>query len=71
MYALRKINPSMLKGTKEQAIKQILRSESQKHIADNESFYKVLVDCVSIQISNGGEERHIIVNLFDFNNFSS
>jgi len=48
-YALRKINPSI----PEEAREQILRSESQKLIADNESFHKLLVDGVSIPISKG------------------
>jgi len=69
--ALRKINPSIPEEAREQAIKQILRSESQKLIADNESFHKLLVDGVSIPISKGGEERHIIVNLFDYNNLEN
>ena len=62
-YALRKVNPNIPEEAREQAIKQILRSESQKLIADNESFHKLLVDGVSIPISKGGEERHIIVKL--------
>ncbi|MBI2548347.1 hypothetical protein HYW21_03280 [Candidatus Woesearchaeota archaeon] len=43
----------------------------KKLIADNESFHKLLVDGVSIPISKGGEERHIIVNLFDYNNLEN
>lgn len=66
-YALRKINPSVPEEAREQAIKQILRSESQKLITNNESFHKMLVDGISIPISKNGEERYIIVNLFDFN----
>ncbi len=67
-YALRKINPSVSEETREQAIKQILRTESQKLIVNNESFHKMLVDGVSIPISKGGEERSTIVKLFDFEN---
>ena len=70
-YALKKINTSISEEAREQAIKQILRSESQKLIADNESFHKLLVDGVSIPISKGGEERHIIVKLFDFENLEN
>jgi len=70
-YALRKINPSIPEEAREQAIKQILRSESQKLIADNESFHRLLVDGVSIPISKGGEERHIIIKLFDFENLEN
>ncbi|MGI0021273.1 MAG: type I restriction endonuclease, partial [Nitrososphaeraceae archaeon] len=42
--ALKKINPTITEDTREQAIKQVLRSESQKLITDNESFHKILVD---------------------------
>ncbi len=70
-YALKKINPSVSEEARELAIKQILRVESQKLIADNESFHKLLTDGVSIPIKKGGEERHIIVNLFDFENLEN
>ena len=66
-YALKKINPTVSDEARELAIKQILRSESQKLIADNESFHKMLTDGISIPVKKGGEERHIIVNLFDYN----
>ena len=70
-YALRKINPSISEEARELALKQILRSESQKLIADNERFHRLLVDGVSIPISKGGEERHTIVNLFDYNHLEN
>jgi type I restriction enzyme R subunit len=66
--ALRKINPSISEEVIEQAIKQVLRSESQNLLINNENFHKMLVDGISIPITKGGEERHIIVNLFDFEN---
>jgi type I restriction enzyme R subunit len=64
--ALKKINPSISEDTREQAIKQVLRSESQKLIADNESFHKLLVDGVDIPTPVEGEERYQKVWLFDF-----
>lgn len=64
--ALKKINPSISEEAREQAIKQVLRSESQKLIADNESFHKLLLDGVDIPIQIQGEERHQKVWLFDF-----
>ncbi len=67
-YVLKKINPSISEEARELALKQILRSESQKLIIENESFHKLLVDGVSIPVTKGGEERHIIVKLFDFEN---
>lgn len=70
-YALRKINPNAPEEAREMAIKQILRSESQKLIADNESFHKLLVDGVSIPIKKDGEERHVIVKIFDYENIEN
>lgn len=66
--ALRKINPSISEEAREQAVKQVLRSESQKLIADNESFNKLLVDGVDIPVQLEGEERYQKVWLFDFEN---
>ncbi len=59
--ALRKINPKVSEEIIEQTIKIVLRNESQKLIADNESFRKLLVDGVSIPINEKGEEKHITV----------
>src|SRR3989338_9729018 len=56
-YALRKINPRISEEVRELALKQIIITESQKLIADNESCHKLFVDGVSIPISKGGEER--------------
>jgi len=64
--ALRKINPSVTEEAREQAVKQVLRSESQKLTADNESFHKLLVDGVDIPVQLEGEERYQKVWLFDF-----
>src|SRR2546426_2207072 len=66
--ALKRINPSITEEAREQAVKQVLRSESQKLIADNESFHKLLVDGVDVPIQSEGEERYRKVALFDFDN---
>lgn len=66
--ALRKINPSIPEEAREQAVKQVFRSESQKLIADNESFHKLLADGVDIPIQMEGGERYQKVWLFDFKN---
>src|SRR6267378_3172709 len=42
--ALRRINRSIAEEAREQAVKQVLRSESQKLMVDNESFHRMLVD---------------------------
>jgi type I restriction enzyme R subunit len=66
--ALRRVNSSVTEDTREQAVKQVLRSESQKLIADNESFHKFLVDGVDVPTQSEGEERYQKVWLFDFEN---
>ncbi len=66
--ALRNINPTLSHETTEQAMKQVLRSESQKLIADNESFHKMLVDGVDVPVQSGEGERYQKVWLFDFKN---
>src|SRR2546427_9740250 len=66
--ALRRINPSISEEAREQAVKQVLRSQSQKLIEDNESFHKMLVDGVDVAFQAAGEERYQKVWLFDFDN---
>jgi type I restriction enzyme R subunit len=66
--ALEKINPSIPEESREQAIKQILRSESQKLIVDNENFHKMLVDGIDVPIQTKDGERHEKVWLFNFKN---
>jgi type I restriction enzyme R subunit len=66
--ALKKINPSISEEAREQALKQVLRSESQKLITDNESFHRLLIDGADIPIQLEGEERYQKVWLFDFEN---
>ena len=64
--AVKRINPSVSSEAREQAIKQVLRSQSQKLIEDNESFHKMLVDGVDVAFQAAGEERYQKVWLFDF-----
>ena len=64
--ALQKINPDISEETLEQAVKQVLRSESQKLIADNENFHKILVDGIDIPIQSEDGERYEKVWLFNF-----
>jgi len=66
--SLRRINPSIAEETREQAVRQVLRSESQKLIADNESFHRMLVDGIDVPIQTEGGERYQKVWLFDFEN---
>ncbi len=66
--ALKGINPSISEEAREQAIKEVLRTQSQKLIEDNESFHKMLVDGVDVAFQVAGEERYQKVWLFDFEN---
>src|SRR2546422_10380322 len=66
--ALRRINPSITEEAREQAVKQVLRSESQKLIADNEGFHRLLVNGVDVPFQLDGEERYQKVWLYDFGN---
>jgi type I restriction enzyme R subunit len=64
--ALRRINPSIAEDAREQAVKQVLRSESQKLVANNESFHRMLVDGIDVPIQSEEGERYEKVWLFDF-----
>lgn len=66
--ALKTINPKISEDARELAIKQVLRSESQKLIENNEHFHKLLVDGVDVPYQSEGEERYQKVWLFDFKN---
>jgi len=66
--ALGRVNASVGQDTIEQAVKQVIRSTSQKLIADNESFHKLLVDGVDVPVQSEGEERYQKIWLFDFEN---
>lgn len=64
--ALKKINPSVSEEAIDQAIKQVLRSESQKLIVNNENFHKMLVDGIDIPVKSEEGERYNKVWLYDF-----
>jgi type I restriction enzyme R subunit len=63
---LKKINPSISEEAREQAVKQVLRSESQKLIVNNENFHKMLVDGIDVPIQTIEGEAYKKVWLFDF-----
>ena len=64
--SLKKINPSAPTDAIEQVIKQVLRSESQNLIANNESFHKMLVDGIDIPVQTLEGETYKKMWLFDF-----
>ena len=64
--ALRRINPSVTEEAREQAVKQVLRSESQKLVANNESFHRMLVDGIDVPVQSEEGESYEKVWLLDF-----
>lgn len=64
--ALKRINPSIPEEAREQGLRQVLRSESQKLIADNEGFHKLLVDGVDVPVQTADGESYEKLWLFDF-----
>src|SRR5438309_4461066 len=66
--SLSRVNFSITEEAKDSAVKQVLRSESQKLIADNEGFHRLLVDGIDVPFQSNGTERYQKVWLFDFEN---
>src|SRR3989304_9460005 len=64
--ALERINPKAPKEAIEEAIKKILRDESQNLIVNNQHFHKFVADGISVPYRKEGEIRHVIIQLFDF-----
>ncbi len=69
--SLQRINPSATSESLEQAIKQVLASESQNLIHENERFHKMLVDGVDVAIRKDNEERYEKIWLFDFKDINN
>ncbi|NJD78880.1 MAG: hypothetical protein FIB08_17605 [Candidatus Methanoperedens sp.] len=67
--AIDKINPNIPKEAREEAIKKVLRSESQQIVINNQSFHKMLVDGIDVEYRR--KDGSIVgdkVWLFDFKN---
>ena len=64
--AIDKFNPAIPDEAKEQAIKQILRTESHKLVDNNKNFHNYLVNGVDVEYRHEGRIKGDIVNLFDF-----
>ena len=54
--ALKKLNPRIPEEVREQALKQVLRSETHRFIVNNENFHRMLIDGVDIPVRKGEEE---------------
>ncbi len=68
--AVDRINPKILAEAKEEAIKQLLRSESPDLIINNRRFHKMLANGVDVEFRKGDRVVSDKVWLFDFENIS-
>jgi type I restriction enzyme R subunit len=66
LNALEKINPSLPYSAIEDAIKQIERIKSSELLSDNETFHKLLVEGVKVDVRYEDTTRGEIVHLVDF-----
>ena len=66
--ALEKINPKVPKEAIEEAVKKVLRSQTQNLISDNQQFHNLLVNGVDVEYRKDGRIKGDKVWLFDFEN---
>ncbi len=66
--ALEKINPKVPKEAIEEAVKKVLRSQSQNLVSDNQQFHNFLVNGVDVEYRKDGRIKGDKVWLFDFEN---
>lgn len=71
LNAARKINPSLPQSAIEDAVKQIERIKSSELLSDNETFHKLLVEGVKVDVQRDGITRGEIVHLVDFDDVSN
>lgn len=64
--SLKEVNPSVSEEPREKAIRRVLRPESQKLMANNEEFHKMLVNGIDVPVQTPQGERYEKVWLFDF-----
>jgi type I restriction enzyme, R subunit len=66
--AIQRINPTIPKEAREEAIKKVLRTSSPKQVLDNQNFHKFLTEGVPIEFRKDGKIKNDSVWLFDFEN---
>lgn len=66
--AINRLNPKISTEAKEEALKQILRSESPDLVTNNHRFHKMLVNGVDVEFRRGDRVVADKVWLFDFEN---
>ena len=66
--AIDRFNPNIPTGAKDEAIKQILRTEGPDLVVNNHRFHKMLVDGIDVEYRKDGRIAGDKVWLFDFAN---
>ena len=70
--ALKRINKSIPDDAIDEAIKKVLRTESQNPVVNNQDFHKSVVNGISVQFRRkDGSIKDELVWLFDFNNITN
>jgi type I restriction enzyme R subunit len=70
--ALRRINKSIPDEAIDEAVKKILRSESQNLVENNQSFHRLVTNGISVQYKRADDNiKDDIVWLFDYQNVSN
>lgn len=69
--AMVRINPALAPSAIEDAVKQVERIKSSELLSDNETFHKLLVEGVKVDVQKDGITRGEIVHLVDFEDVSN
>ena len=70
--ALRRINKSIPEAAIDEAVKKVLRTESQESVANNQIFHSLLTNGVNVQCKRAdGSVKDELVWLFDFQNIAN
>lgn len=66
--SVRRINPTVVAGSRKEAIKEVQRIHSPELLTNNETFHRMLTEGIKVSHHKDGSERGDIVWLIDFNN---
>lgn len=66
--AVRRINPTVVSDSREEAIKEVQRIHSPELLTNNEAFHRMLTEGIKVSHHKDGAERGDIVWLIDFEN---
>jgi len=68
---INEINPEMPEEAKEEAIKKILRTDSQKLIENNKAFHTFITDGIPVSYRYQDRIKHDSLKIFDLNNINN